>query len=814
MKSSLLTTLLLVSAASSGLAQQLRQGAPSRFLAPPTNHPGTSIVKNAYMVELSQEPDTDAVSPQQDRFRQELRRRNIPFDERFSFSVTLNAISLELDSTNIDLVANMTDVKQVWPLRKVLAPRVETSNFVQDKGLPFSHTMTGVDVLHTKHNLTGHGLNVGVIDTGIDYLHPGLGGCFGPNCRVFAGWDFVGDDYTGGKSLPVPDGDPRDTCAGHGTHVAGIIGANDATFVGVAPSVSFGAYRVFGCKGSTENDIIIASLERALKDKMDIVNLSLGGDSSWGESSDAIVAERLARRGLIVVAAMGNSATKGLWEASSPAIAPSAFSVASLDNIKYLAYTISLASAPTKQFPYTNSKDGIGQCYRVRCGNNNDACKPATIDLKDKVVLIKRGTCTFTEKALNAQKAGAVGVIVYNNVFGSITPGADDPAITIPAQIVFSPEQVSFENPTGGRLSDFSSWGPGPRVEMKPDIGAQAGKYATLSGTSMATPYMAGSIALYLEANKKAKPNMAVLHRIFQNTARPTTEVKADKQGIFGTTVVNPSRIALNDTEHANSHPQTLSITNNGNRARDYYITHRASVSVRGLDDSGVALPVPEMNDAAATVNFSLTRLRIAAGKTSKITSALGLFRLHYHQSGTTADAAVTNDAIHVPYLGMKGNLRDLHVMKTSGELPLFQNIRTNKTISRPEETTTYTVANNDFPELVYRIEYPTRKVQARIYDATTKKVLGLIPGSLIEWAGRNDNSADNTASVVQWPGTVVTLDAKKRTSDLPDGSYYVEMMALRPYGKEHRDADYDIWRSPTVTFKRASNTKIATALW
>ncbi|RKP25347.1 hypothetical protein SYNPS1DRAFT_22674 [Syncephalis pseudoplumigaleata] len=75
----------------------------------PSNHPDTDIVKDAYMVELSLEPDTDAVAPQQERFRRELRRRNIAFDERFSFSITINALSLALDSTNIDLVANMTD---------------------------------------------------------------------------------------------------------------------------------------------------------------------------------------------------------------------------------------------------------------------------------------------------------------------------------------------------------------------------------------------------------------------------------------------------------------------------------------------------------------------------------------------------------------------------------------------------------------------------------------------------------------------------------------------------------------------------------
>jgi subtilisin family serine protease len=77
---------------------------------------------------------------------------------------------------------------------------------------------------------------VGIIDTGVDYMHPALGGCFGENCRVAYGYDFVGDDYNG-ENTPNPDNDPRDTCNGHGTHVTGIIGARDTTlhFTGIAP---------------------------------------------------------------------------------------------------------------------------------------------------------------------------------------------------------------------------------------------------------------------------------------------------------------------------------------------------------------------------------------------------------------------------------------------------------------------------------------------------------------------------------------------------------------------------------------------------
>lgn len=86
------------------------------------------------------------------------------------------------------------------------------------------------------YSITGKGIKVGIIDTGVDYMHPALGGCFGENCRVAYGYDFVGDEYIG-ENMPIPDNDPRDTCNGHGTHVAGIIGARDSTlqFTGIAP---------------------------------------------------------------------------------------------------------------------------------------------------------------------------------------------------------------------------------------------------------------------------------------------------------------------------------------------------------------------------------------------------------------------------------------------------------------------------------------------------------------------------------------------------------------------------------------------------
>lgn len=111
---------------------------------------------------------------------------------------------------------------------------------------------TGVRDTHEKLNVWGEGVKVGIIDTGTDYHHPALGGCFGKEgCKVRYGYDVVGDYYNS-TVAPQPDNDPMD-CAGHGTHVAGIIAAYDpdSPLRGVAPNVTIGSYRVFGCEVSS-----------------------------------------------------------------------------------------------------------------------------------------------------------------------------------------------------------------------------------------------------------------------------------------------------------------------------------------------------------------------------------------------------------------------------------------------------------------------------------------------------------------------------------------------------------------------------------
>lgn len=111
--------------------------------------------------------------------------------------------------------------------------------------------MSQVDKLHAL-GIRGKGIKIGIIDTGVDYMHPSLGGGFGPGYKIAGGYSFSDDE---GNSISIPD--PLTTCltGGHGTHVTGIIAAEDPSeigfgLVGVAPDATIFMYRIFSCAGS------------------------------------------------------------------------------------------------------------------------------------------------------------------------------------------------------------------------------------------------------------------------------------------------------------------------------------------------------------------------------------------------------------------------------------------------------------------------------------------------------------------------------------------------------------------------------------
>ena len=378
-------------------------------------------------------------------------------------------------------IADMDIVKRMWPVRIFSVPKDEvvwkgTDHFPAQVALQkrqssgnatdtFSpHVMTQVDQLRAD-GVRGKGIKIGVVDTGIDYLHPALGGGFGAGHLVSYGTDLVGDNYTGvcdawvpskyvlrhrykvpiptlltytdfvsQFNTPVPDPDPIDECEGHGSHVAGIIAArtNPFGFTGAAPDVTLGAYRVFGCGGSAGNDVLIAAFNQAYEDGSDIITASIGGASGWSEDPWSVAVQRIVEAGVPCTISAGNDGDQGLFYASTAANGKGVIAVASVDNTLSPSVltnaTYGTGNSSTESFGWTPGSPANWPNISLPLWNvNNDSTDAAngcdaypadTPDLSGYIVLIRRGTCTFVQKATNAAAYGAKYILFYNNVAG------------------------------------------------------------------------------------------------------------------------------------------------------------------------------------------------------------------------------------------------------------------------------------------------------------------------------------------------------------------------------------------------------------
>src|SRR5690606_39126125 len=341
---------------------------------------------------------------------------------------------------------------------------------------------------------------------------------------VVTGTDFVGDDYDAMDpelAEAAPDDDPAD-CGGHGTHVAGIVGA-DGEVTGVAPEVEFGAYKVFGCTGSTSAEVVMQALEAALVDGMDVVNLSLGQPFQWPDYPTAEAADTLVEEGVVVVASIGNSGESGVYGAAAPGIGAEVIGVASTDNpaermdaaaVEALGRRIGYNTLDAVPSPAAGSvTDPLAWLGRA-CA---DAASES--DVAGRAALVERGTCTFKEKYERAVEEGATAVVIYNDRPGPFGGGGvEDLGVPLVAvtdtdgaelrelvengtetRLEFTGGTVMVDRPRAGLTSVFSSYGPAPDLALKPDLSApgggiwstypvEDGSYTSLSGTSMSSP--------------------------------------------------------------------------------------------------------------------------------------------------------------------------------------------------------------------------------------------------------------------------------------------------------------------------------------
>lgn len=447
----------------------------------------------------------------------------------------------------------------------------------------------------------GSGMVVAVLDTGVDYAHSAFNTAnFHPSSlgltydnvaalldktvasNLFHG--LAADDVYISEKIPFGfdyadnDSDPYSTHNSHGTHVSGIIVGKDDTITGVAPNAQLVSMKVFSDIVDTARSAwILSALEDCVVLGVDVINMSLGTSCGFGRPSDEEkingVYDKIREAGISLVVAASNSYSSAFGSTAngnlgltsnpdtatvgSPGTYDSALSVASIngaktpyvlhgENIIYFNETHN-SSMLENNFVKTLLGDETSKemDYVVIPGVGRSADYTG-LDVKGKIVLVRRGANTFEEKSIIAQNAGAAGIIIYNNVSGDIKMNVADATL---ATCSISQEdgealaaagngklKLSVEQASGPFMSDFSSWGPTPSLGIKPEITAHGGNilssvtggsYDRISGTSMACPNVAGVTLLLRQYVVENFPEIAdnnqevnaMVNRLMMSTA-------------------------------------------------------------------------------------------------------------------------------------------------------------------------------------------------------------------------------------------------------------------------------------------------------
>jgi subtilisin family serine protease len=237
----------------------------------------------------------------------------------FEYRTAVNAFALTTKRWVIEEIKKLPYVKSVYEDVKVKTDDAASNHLI------------GADSVWSKLGLTGKGIVIGVLDTGVDYTHPDLGGGIGAGFKVIGGYDFVNNDN-----------DPMDDY-GHGTHVAGIAAANGSSLKGAAPDAKIYAIKVLDAKGNGLSSTIIAGIEKAMdpdnnpytKDAVNVLNMSFTGP---GNPNDLLAqsVNNASNDGIVCVVAAGNTGP-GYGSIGSPACALTALTVGAVNNYDQIA---------------------------------------------------------------------------------------------------------------------------------------------------------------------------------------------------------------------------------------------------------------------------------------------------------------------------------------------------------------------------------------------------------------------------------------------------------------------------------------------
>lgn len=562
--------------------------------------------------------------------------------------------------------------------------------------------------------------------------------------------------------------------------------------------------------------------------------------------------------------AAGNDGEYGLYFASSASAGNDVTSVGSVDNtnspevLNKAEYTVAGVNKSFGYTPAVGSFAGVSLPLYADTFDTtvaDDFCNPISADLTGKIALIRRGSCTFVAKAQTALNAGAKYVLFYNNVPGTLSAsltgsnitaaGVVDPAtgaalvnaLATGAEVIATfPEttELIIETPgdinlvTGGKMSTYSTWNPSNENTIKPVVSAPGGNilstylsseggYAVLSGTSMATPFIAGVVALYKQAKGK-EISPLVINAALSATAKPIDFNDGTATSPFLTSVaqqggglvdayhlihsgiaVTEANLAFNDTaNHVKN--AAFYVENTGTTSQTYTLTHAPAANFYAFaDDSHDAVaPFPPPSDTKyPTAVISPSTLSIKPGEKKRVTvsvtpdASLDASRVPFYSGFINITAGA--ETIHVPYGGAATVMHDIPILQPDAGWPVFD---TELASSTSSNVSTFKPSAGSTPIFLWNNVWATAEIRLDVIAvdapnpvfAAGVATVGSVPGFPELWVSRSAGAG--AYSGASWDGTLADGTA------VPSGKYRLSLRLAKVFADLNRGREFERYDS------------------